>query len=33
MKLAYVYYNKWFLWRYLCWVWKKPNTQHWFSYF
>jgi len=32
-KLAYIYYNKCFLWRYLCWVWKKNPTKHWFSYF
>ena len=25
-KIAYKYYDKWFLWRNLCWVWK--NKQH-----
>jgi len=25
MKLAYIYYNKWVLWRYWCWVWKKKQ--------
>jgi len=32
-KLAYRYYNKCFLWRNLCWVWKKKTTRCWYSCF
>ena len=32
-KLAYTNYYKHYLWRNMCWVWKKKVTQHWFSFF
>ena len=31
-ELAYIYYDKCFLWENLCWVLKK-TTQPWFTYF